>query len=435
MPRTYKRNNILAGLFLLASICLALVVSIVLSDLSLTPSKAYVVRFELREGATGLKPGSKVNIGGLEVGKVVSIGFAKDESNRPIGVDVRIKVRADLALYDDAVAYLDLPLLGTLSTINIPHAGGHSAGASVLRPEGVLTGTLAPPAFLAQAGFGPAERERVQRVLASIDHVVTHFNDMVDRYDPLVTDALIDAQESLREVRGLVADLAARTPEWSDRVDRSLGDLNALTSGLRPAGAKAGEMMDEVRAGIDDARRVVSTVQETIDEQRPGIERIVTNVEAATADFQREMMPAAQRAVSQFEQRASAAGELIEQIRQLLDEQTPSLRRTFANLRLTSEQLKLVATEIRAQPWRLLIRPTTKELESQLVYDAARAYAVSVSDLRAAGEALQIALDRADPARPISREEIERLQSELEARFESTRQAEREFLQRLMRQR
>jgi len=70
----------------------------------------------------------------------------------------------------------------------------------------------------------------------------------------------------------------------------------------------------------------------------------------------------------------------------LLKEETPGIRHTLANLRLMSDQLKLTAVEVRSQPWRLLHSPTTKEMSSQVLYDARAAYAEAASDLRAASE-------------------------------------------------
>ncbi len=432
MSRKSKRNNILAGLFLLGSLGLALVISFVLSDLSLTPSTPYVVQFDLREGATGLKPGSKVLVGGQEVGKVTRIEFQRDTEDRPVAVLVSVKIRSDLVLYDDTVAFLDLPLLGNLSAVTIPDAGGDLPNAKPLESGGIMRGTLAPPAFLTQAGFGPAERERVQRVLIGIDDAVVQMNDLLDRLDPVVSDSVVSARDGLADVRKLIADFSAKAPGWTDRIDRTLEDVNTVTADMRVIGADARELIADGRKGMNEAREVISSVQDAVDTNRPGVDRIVGNVESATQTFNDETLPRVNSAVAELEERSKAAGEFLERVRLLLDEQVPSIRRTFANLRLTSDQLKLVATEIRAQPWRLLIRPSTKELETQLVYDAARAYAESVSDLRAAGEALQLALERPDATSPAMLEEIARLRDELNAHVSRAREAERAFLQRLM---
>ena len=61
----------------------------------------------------------------------------------------------------------------------------------------------------------------------------------------------------------------------------------------------------------------------------------------------------------------------------------------MANLRLMSDNLKLTAVEVRSQPWRALYRPTNKELSTQSLYDATRAFAEAASDVRAASETIE----------------------------------------------
>jgi hypothetical protein len=82
------------------------------------------------------------------------------------------------------------------------------------------------------------------------------------------------------------------------------------------------------------------------------------------------------------------AQQAISDVDALLVEQRPNLRKMMANMRLTSDQLKLAAIEVRSQPWRLLHEPDTKELSTQVLYDATRSYASAASDVRAASEAL-----------------------------------------------
>jgi hypothetical protein len=84
--------------------------------------------------------------------------------------------------------------------------------------------------------------------------------------------------------------------------------------------------------------------------------------------------------------------------------------------------------EIRRNPWRLLYRPGAKETRTEILYDAARAYAAAVSDLRAASEALQAASVRADP----DSENISRLLAELQAAFSRFEETERALLDKLI---
>jgi hypothetical protein len=119
----------------------------------------------------------------------------------------------------------------------------------------------------------------------------------------------------------------------------------------------------------------------------------------------------------------------VERADALLAESSPSLRRTVANARLASDQLKFTLEEVRRSPWRLLYRPDTRELEFELLYDSARIYASAVSDLRDASAALEEASASANATgSTLSGRRAEDLNAELTRAFESYRAAERAFL-------
>jgi ABC-type transporter Mla subunit MlaD len=124
MPtRRGPKNNVLAGLFLISGLALALAIFFILSDAweRLTiPTNRYHVRFTLADGADGLIKGAPVKVGGERVGQVVGWKFITTPDGRPEGVDVEVQVRAEITLYEDARAMLMLPLLGSNSSINSP---------------------------------------------------------------------------------------------------------------------------------------------------------------------------------------------------------------------------------------------------------------------------------------------------------------------------
>ena len=109
----------------------------------------------------------------------------------------------------------------------------------------------------------------------------------------------------------------------------------------------------------------------------------------------------------------------------------PQLERIIANVRAASEEMKQGMREIRWNPWRLLHNPTDRELRTQNLLTAARAFSSGASDLDAAagrlegliaGRAGKIASDDPDLI-----EIIEQLKATI-ARFS---QAEKTFFKRL----
>ena len=145
-----------------------------------------------------------------------------------------------------------------------------------------------------------------------------------------------------------------------------------------------------------------------------------------TVDKFNTALDEARTALDEFTNAATSTGALVK-------EQSPNLRRAMANARLMSDQLKLAAIEIRNQPWRLLYTPTPKESEATVLYDATRAYADAVSDLRAASEALESSMaDAPGGEAAVDRATIEELTGRLREAFGNYRSAEDHLMDKLV---
>ena len=149
MLRRTSRNNVLAGLFLLVSLALGIAVFFVLSsawERLTVRTNRYIVAFTLADGAEGLDKDAFVKVGGEKVGAVSAWSFRKDErTGHIIGVDVEIQVQSEIALYENAIAYLNLPLLGSSTTTRTLSTGSESESSSA--SEWVVTHTGAVAAI------------------------------------------------------------------------------------------------------------------------------------------------------------------------------------------------------------------------------------------------------------------------------------------------
>ncbi|MFG0328153.1 MAG: MlaD family protein [Phycisphaerales bacterium JB037] len=429
MARKNSTHTLMAGSFLLAALVGAVAVIITLSGVTLEGRTPYVVRFTLSEGAAGIEPGSPVRVGGVQAGQVERVRFLFDPQGRPTGVEVDVLISDDITLFDDAAALLESPLLGGISAINIASAGGLADDARPLPSGAVIDGGIAPPSFLAQAGFGSQQQRQVSGIISDAEQLVSKLNQTADRIDAIITRVDGELEPVLADVRAMTGDARAtvrrlndRSEAWAASVDRALADAEAFADGLEPIRA-------EGEALVADARGAVNKIDGVIEDNRPRIDRTLASVERAVASVNDETIPAANRFLTDLNDRNAELGDLLARVDGFLVEELPSVRRALANARLASDQLKLATAEIRAQPWRLLIRPSTKELREQLVYDSSRAYASAVSDLRAASEALQASLDAPGTQ---DRGRIAELQSELLSAFDRYQQAERDLLDRLV---
>lgn len=417
MARPISRNNLLAGLFVIASLVLAVFVAVLVSGVQklLIPTNTYTIRMSLSEGAAGLKIGSSVTLGGQEVGRVTGIEYDRPTADSmPTGVLVRTAIYRSVTLYQDSAAFLERPLLGSVGSINIIRAAKDDAPGTPLTSGATLKGTIAPPAFLAQAGFGPEQADQVRNMF-------TRANDVVTRIDTLTKQFESDVEPTVKAVRQASEDAAAFTkqfrekaPDWAKSIDTFLAQANQAA---------------------DDTRGAVAAIRKTVDDNRSTIDTALKNFEGITADVRSQSVPALNDMLKAGQTRFEELRAPLSDIAELIREQEPTIRRTLANFRLASDQAKLTLIEVRRSPWRLLYQPGTKELESEVFYGAATAYAEAVSDLRATAEALESAsagaTDSTTPILAAERQSIQDLAGRLKEAFSRYDEAERNLLQKM----
>lgn len=423
MARVVSRNNVVAGLFVVGAMVLAVAMSVAVSGVTkrLESTRPYVVEFDVGDGAAGLKIGSPVLMGGQEVGRVTGISF-----DPPVGIPkmvaVSIVVRSSLTLYEDAWAFLERPLLGSMSSINFARAGGlpdpahpERPAAKGLQPGGVLHGTIAPPSFLAQAGFGPEQAKQVQKIFTDVEDAVAKLRAMTDKVDTQLEPSLKSFRASLEDVNSLTADARKKWTEmWSGQVDSVL--------------SKADRAADQLNVTLSDADKLVQETRKTLEDNRPALERSLSNIDAAMKRLNEEAVGKLADALDTGKSGAEEFRALSREVRQVVQQETPNLEKILGNLRLAADQIKLMGVELRRSPWRILYSPKTKELEAELFYDAARTYAEAVSDLRAAGEALEAASKVPGTG---DRESLEHMGQRLQEAFGRYKDAEKELLRRM----
>lgn len=426
MGPSNRRNTILAGAFVVASLLLAVWVSFMLSDSRGTARMRPIqVQFPLAIGAHGLQKGSPVLMGGQQVGQVSDwhFDFKKDDQGRDIaqGVVVQASIDQNLTVFSDAKVFLERPLLGTLSSLNIVDVGGRPSqdpskpAAGVLEKDGVLAGTLAPPALLAQAGYGEEQAQQVRTLIKDLA-------DMVATARPNVEGTTSDAKEVLTMLR-------QRVGEWSAKVDTTLANVETASTKINPLMDSAKGAVDEFGVAAANARQAVDNVRAAIDENRPKVDSILTNVDQTTQRINRESVDLLNGALADAREALGVLSNAADGAQRLITRETPTARRILANLRLMSDQLKLTAVEVRSQPWRLLYQPTRKESDEQLLYDSVRSYAEASSDLRAAADSLKaLAADRSGA----NEAEVRNATQAVDTALDNYTQAEKAFLDRLL---
>jgi ABC-type transporter Mla subunit MlaD len=418
-------NNLLAGIFVIVGIIGFVLIILTLSGLRSWSSSnaAYTIRFSMDQGASGLRQGSTVRVGGQTAGTVQTVQyFTPPGTEVSTGVDVVISLNREIALYKDAIVQLELPLLGTVSTLNFPSVGSASAGR--LEEGGIIPGTIAPPPFMTQIGYGDVQRSQVQQILSSGAKVASQserlFADLSAQTEPL----LKNVNDAATDLRAVSADLRQRLNTWGPRIDATLANAEKLSSDMQ--GTR--QLVDD---GLTRARDWIDNLQSMLRDNRPRIDNTIRNADELMARANTELMTSVQAALEDGRAGLRQFAEAGQRVNGLIAESSPEVRLILANARLSSDQLKLTLTEVRRNPWRLLYTPGRKELEQELLFDASRNYAAAVSDLRGISASLEAAA-ATSPADTTSAARLADLKNRLGESFQNYQQAEDRFLKLLL---
>ncbi|MGP1346222.1 MAG: MlaD family protein [Phycisphaerales bacterium] len=436
--RRRASDSFIAGFLVLLCIVAGVAIVIAISGgLETLNSRSYTVKFDLDKGVPSLERGSDVQIGGVRVGGVSNIRFNTDTSGNPDSILVAIQVNRRYTLRQDAVATLIQPLLGGKSTINFANPG--SPDMPVAATDHKLDGELAG-GLLAQAGIEPETIEGINEFLQALDQesgrdfkqifantntITTNFATTSERlnthWSPKI-DSVLTNSDSL--VKALTDDY----PTYKTKFDEFLAAATNASNGTRE---QIEELAQKGRDLIDDVRELLRT-------NRPQIDSTINNIQCATEDaaaiaerFRNETHDLVHQTIENADNAVRTANSALDRVDTLIVEQTPQVRATVANLRLSADQLRDTLIEVRRSPWRLLYRPDQRETAYEMLYDTARSYAGAVSDLRAASEALDAITAAAERrgARPADRQLIEQLTTHLEQAFNDYADAERRFLE------
>lgn len=419
------RNNVLAGLLVLTAVVATVVVVVLLGGaMEHFGKRRYRVEFSLADGVAGLERGSKVRVGGLNVGAVDSVEHQYSPAGDIERAIVTIGIDRAIRLRRDAVAYLQLPLLGSSGILNFP-----SLGSGEPLPEGeLIQGRMAAPSLLASAGYGEEQSQQLKNIMAKA-------SSLADRWDKMSAELETSV---IPDVKTVVSDVRANwTKEngWSSRVDSITKNVDAMA-------AKGPKIADDLQARLDQVKELLASAQGYLDENRENVKQTLANARSVSEKADRfmdrlngELADAAKGFLDQGREAFARGEEALAKLEAFISEEKPGLRATLANLRLASDQLRDTLLEVRRSPWRLLYRPDKRELEYELLYDSARAYAGAVTELRAATDALNAVTGLPEPERAGRRESVDRLVGEMEAALQRVGDAEAAFIKELTKER
>jgi ABC-type transporter Mla subunit MlaD len=434
------RDNVLAGLFVVSGLAIGVWGSFLLGERPAGTGLSFTIQFSLQQGVAGLKPGSPVLLAGKQIGQVRRVEFAVERTGgqvssastsgllTPVGVNVFVEVDGSLTLYENAGIYLDRPLLGNLSSLNISSTGSPEAtvfaGTPRIEPNDIVRGGIAPPAVLASMGWGPEQSEAVRRTIKDVETSAAEVRRLLQESGPKFSQGVDHAKAVLSQIDERVA-------QWRANVDEFLKNAEAASVSVKAASADLPDAVKEGRAFIARATRVAETTQGILDENRENLKATMASVRSVSGKVDERVVQELIQSLEQAETSLKDFSHSLNQVDQLVIEGRYDVRNTLANMSLASQEMKLITSELRAAPWRLLHRPTLKERETEDLYGATNAFAEAASSVRSAAEALSAASSSPN-ASPEQARRLEELSVTLNDAVKNYRDAGKRFMDELI---
>lgn len=377
-----QRNNIRMGIFVSLSLLLGVGVVVALTgafDALRGATNQHTVRFTVQSGVSNLKPGSEVRVGGMRLGEVTALRprFEIGEPFRYIDVDFNLD--RNVRLYDNARILVTSPLIGAEAWLDITSVGDGAVATGSLHGAdrvGMLTSLL-----------GDEGAAHAQQMLEDSRRFTEFLASVQDEYDSNVMPILENIQNASVEAQELAARIRGEDwPRWADSFDTLL--------------SWAVQSTQNVDAIFAEGQGLLVDGREVIADNREDVRETIANVRAASETWrtitQRINDETIQRVHALLESGQAGLDELhaaISTLRSDYDGWSTAVSESLGRANIASQQLSLTMTEVRRSPWKVLYRPSEKELEHELLYEAARSFAVAAADLKSASTAMQRVMD------------------------------------------
>ncbi|HSZ55095.1 MAG TPA: MlaD family protein [Tepidisphaeraceae bacterium] len=367
-----ERNELKAGVFIIITLVLAIVVVIWINGAGVGPVQARTVAYKLTDDVGGLRVGDDVRLGGFKVGTVRDIhpeGLGSADAH----LLITFTLPASYVLHTDAAIGLQSSLTGA-ANLNIVSVGTASAPAVAAGQS--LAGRTDPKTAL----------------LATLARAAPHLEDTITQLDtqtvPKVNKTVDSAQALLKHADAKVDSVTASATRAFDEASGVLGDNKS-----------------DLRGTIKN----VHSISDTVAQKLPGVSEQLSELLKKTNGS----LDAAQTALADIQKTAANARDLTQSLRSVIVDNHSKLDGIVNSIKTASDNIKEASIEIRHSPWRLLYKPTPAEAGNLNLYDSAREFALGAESVSDAAGSLRDALH--DPR--ADRAQISKLLEQLDASF------------------
>jgi phospholipid/cholesterol/gamma-HCH transport system substrate-binding protein len=255
----YRRTEIRAGIFLLISFAVLVVMVFAVSDIQSLFKKRKEVK-ALFEFSDGIEKNAQVRLSGIRIGKVDEIRVALEQGGK---IELTLSVFSDTMIKEDAKA--SIKSLGLVGGKYVELTGG-SPNALALKPGSIILG---------EESFKLEDLTKAALdVVAKLQNVATNLNALLG--DPVLAKSLKTTIKNLQDVS---EDVKVMT-SGKEEVAQTLKNLPALIK-------KIDDSANNLKAMTEKSDKILGDNKKNIDEMVEHFRNMGKNLEDATAEVKK----------------------------------------------------------------------------------------------------------------------------------------------------
>lgn len=306
------REEIKAGLIIIGAMLVLTISVIAIGGSRLFDS--FDIYYTRLFNVTGLETGSMVKLGGMTVGRVLSIRPPLKE-NDPIVIELGIT--KDTPLYEGVKA--SISQVGFVGDIFLQLSLGDSMGKRLKSGETIPS----------------VEQSNFNTIMAKAEALTISLKRLVEDVNRLFTD------DNIHRVSNILDNTNKIIVNTDKRLESVTVSLKSLSERLSSVMLKADSVISKTDSVIDENRDTLRELLSKAKDDMAALERLITSLERASKKMEGSFVSATT----------------------LLDHQNENLDELFRKIIRTTDSLNEAITEFNQRPWRMLYRERSQREE------------------------------------------------------------------------
>jgi ABC-type transporter Mla subunit MlaD len=312
----------------------------------------------------------------------------------PLSYDDEVSIQVPLAMGDPDLRIMPTPAGAAYDGSGNPIVG--SSGGDILTAVNEAMDEIG--SALGDV-FGKDERDKLKSAIGKAEGLIDNASKSVKTIDETVptvalaiTRVMGRAEITVDQLDKDLKEIAASAKKATDKLGVTIENLDGVVTSAGPKLDKSLDKADkilvsgdklvktletEVKSVSGNANETLKEAKTLVQESREPLKKTLTEASSAAAESKKAL---------------AAATEAVVELRDILAENREKLRVTVSRVEQISGNLRSMSAEVRRQPWRLIRKPSKKEIRSVELATASDQAAVSAEELSTAVARLEAML-------------------------------------------